>query len=264
MFLGESGVGKMNPKFPQLIDGHAHLDAIADIEAAVRKARAAGVTRIVGVGMDVASNRRTLELADVYPGTVYPAVGFHPWAIASNTIEDNLQFVDAHLGGCLALGEVGLDYKIKVKKAVQWDVFSEILRLAQKHQKPLIVHSRFSHQRCHQMVAAAGISKVVFHWYSGPGDILERILGDGYYVSCTPALAYSPPHRAAMERAPLGRILIETDSPVEYQGKPSEPKDLTETLRHLSRIKQVPEGDVAAIVTGNAEKVFGLTSRRNA
>jgi TatD DNase family protein len=143
-------------------------------------------------------------------------------------------------------------------------VFSEILRLAQKHQKPLIVHSRFSHQRCHQMVAAAGISKAVFHWYSGPGDILERILADGYFVSCTPALAYSPPHRTAMERAPLGRILIETDSPVEYQGKPSEPAHLVRTLEHLSQIKQMPAADVAAIVTRNAEKFFTLTSRRNA
>ena len=80
----------------------------------------------------------------------------------------------------------------------------------------------------------------------------------GFFVSATPALAYSPHHQAAMARAPLDRILIETDAPVQYGDRASEPADLKETLFHLSRIKKIPEDKLADIVTKNAERFFGL------
>jgi hypothetical protein len=65
---------------------------------------------------------------------------------------------------------------------------------------PVLVHSRFSQKRCLQMLQDARIAKAVFHWYSGPLDMLDQILHAGYYVSATPALAYSPPHQAALDR----------------------------------------------------------------
>ena len=108
------------------------------------------------------------------------------------------------------------------------------------------------------MVKDAGIEKGVFHWYSGPLDILERIIYHGYYVSATPALAYSPPHQAAMRSAPLERILVETDSPVEYQGRISEPADLMTTLEELSRLKGVDLGETRKITTANAKHFYGI------
>lgn len=242
----------------ELIDGHAHLNEVNDIEGAIDRAAAAGVARIVAVGMDIASNRRILEIAASYPGFVLPAVGFHPWSITTEPIEANLAFVRTHLATCTALGEVGLDYKAKVKKAVQWEVFARVLDLAVEFEKPVIVHARFSHLRCHQMVSEAKIKKAVFHWYSGPLDLLEKIIADGYFVSCTPALAYSTHHRSAIRHAPLERILIETDCPVEYQESVSEPVHLLDTLTHLSRIKDLPLEDVARFTTANAKAFFGI------
>jgi len=249
--------GQLNP-LRELIDGHAHLNEVEDIEGALERAAAAGVARIVAVGMDIVSNRRILELADSYPGLVLPSVGFHPWSISTEQIEATLDFLKTHLEFCTALGEVGLDYKAKVKKAVQWGVFTRLLDLAAEFEKPVIVHARFSHQRCHRMVSEAKIKKAVFHWYSGPLDLLEKIIADGYFVSCTPALAYSTHHRSAIQQAPLERILIETDCPVEYQGKVSEPADLLTTLTHLSRIKDLPTEEVARITTANARTFFGI------
>jgi len=108
------------------------------------------------------------------------------------------------------------------------------------------------------MVKDSGIEKAVFHWYSGPLEILEKIIGDSYYVSATPALAYSPPHQAAMRAAPMERILVETDSPVEYQGRISEPADLMITLEELSRIKGIDVKEVRRITTSNAKRLFGI------
>lgn len=241
-----------------MIDVHAHLNAIEDATGAVERACAAGVEQILAVGMDRESNRRTLALADEHSGVVRPAIGCHPWNIATEDLAATLAHMDEHLHRCVAVGEVGLDYKIKVKKALQWEVFAEVLRLARRHGKPVIVHSRFSHQRCHRMVADEGVDRAVFHWFSGSTEILDRIIADGYYVSCTPALAYGKAHQQAMRHAPLERILVETDSPVAVRGRPSEPAHLIETIRRLGMLKCLPEEEVARITTASARSLFRL------
>ena len=241
-----------------LIDGHVHLSDIEHPERAVENAVRAGVKRMVAVAMNLDSCRKTLALADRFPDTVLPAIGYHPWSIKAEDVENTLIFITQNIHRCVAMGEVGLDYKVKVKKKLQKAVFSKLLNLSVKYNKPVIIHSRFSHQRTYEMAVNAGVAKAVFHWYSGPVDILENIIASGYHVSATPALAYSPQHQAAMERAPVERILIETDAPVQYGDRFSEPADLKETLFHLSMIKEITEGELAEIVTKNAERFFGL------
>jgi TatD DNase family protein len=241
-----------------LIDGHVHLSDMEDPGRAVEKALKAGVTRMVAVSMSLDSCRKTLSLSERFPDHVFPAIGYHPWSITEENVEGTLVFIAGNLHRCVALGEVGLDYKVKVKKKLQRGVFSKLLSLAVQVNKPVIIHSRFSYQRTYEMAVEAGIEKAVFHWYSGPVEILDKIIASGFYVSATPALAYSPHHQAAMAQAPAERILIETDAPVQYGDRFSEPADLRETLYHLSRIKNIPEDQLAAIVTKNTERFFGL------
>jgi TatD DNase family protein len=241
-----------------LVDGHAHLDAVEDLEEALARARRAGIAHIVGVGMELASNRKILALAERHPDLIRPAVGYHPWSIRAEAVAENLAFIDRHLGRCAALGEVGLDYKVKVPKDLQREVFEKLLSTARRWDRPVIVHSRFSHGRSLDMVAGAGLSRAVFHWYSGPLDVLEKLLDAGYMVSATPAVVSSPAHRAAMAYAPLERIMIETDAPVAYQGIKSEPADLLTTLKALGRLKNLPESEVAAVTGRNAAAFFGL------
>lgn len=243
---------------PKLIDGHAHLNEFEDIKGVIERARAKGVAQIVAVGMDIASNQRTLALAQEYPDIVYPAIGYHPWSIQADDIDTTLAYLERYLARCIAMGEIGLDYKVKFKKPVQREVFARVLDLAHRHRKPVIVHARYSHRRCHRMVADAGIEKAVFHWFSGPLEVLDRILADGYWVSCTPALAYSPAHQAAISKAPLNRILVETDCPVQYSGKASEPAHLLDTLAHLGRLKGLPLETVARATIANTEEFFGI------
>ena len=241
-----------------VIDSHAHLNEINDIEGALQRAREAGVDKTIAIGMDLDSNRETLELAQRFPEFVYPAIGYHPWSIAAEQVEENLAFIEENLKHCIALGEIGLDYRAKAKKKFQWQVFSRLLTIGKQAGLPVIIHSRFSHERCHRMAVEASIEKVIFHWYSGPLDILDKIIADGYYISATPALAYSPHHREAIDRAPLEHILIETDAPVEYEGKVTEPADVLLTLHELSRLKNMDALEVAAVTTANAIKFFKL------
>jgi len=242
----------------EVVDTHAHLNEIADLDDALERAMRAGVCKVVSIGMELDSNRDTLQLAKRFPAMVFPAVGYHPWSIVPDRIDENLAFIEENLKHCVALGEIGLDYRAKAKKKAQWEVFARLLGIAKQVDLPIIIHSRFSHERCHRMTLDTGIKKAVFHWYSGSLDILEKILADGYYISATPALAYSPQHRIAIEKAPLERILIETDAPVEYQGKVTEPADVLMTLNELSRLKKMDPSEVALTTTVNACKFFAI------
>jgi TatD DNase family protein len=242
----------------EIFDGHAHLDELEDLPAAIERARAAGVTGIVAVGMDMASNLRTLEIAGQYPGFVFAALGYHPWRIRESSIDENLAFLETHIDRCIAIGEVGLDYKIKVRKPLQQHVLREAACLAARSDKPIILHSRLSHERVFSIVKETNVRRAVFHWYSGPLDLLAKIVTEGYFVSATPAAATSPPHRAAIRNAPLENILLETDCPVPFGSVASEPRDAATTLSEVARLKNLQPDIVAQQTTENAHAFFDL------
>jgi TatD DNase family protein len=241
------------------VDGHAHLEELDDLPKALQEAKETGVCGILAVGMDVASNRRVLQIAEANTQYVYPALGYHPWQIKEEEVEANLSFIRVHIEECIALGEIGLDYKIKAKKELQWRVLEEVLNIAFESNKPIILHCRYSHQRTFEMVKERKIERAVFHWYSGSLALLDEILTRGYFISATPALVYSPPHREAIKRAPIERILLETDTPVSYQGREARPKDVFMSLEEVARLKNLNPSMVAEQTTANASRFFGIS-----
>jgi TatD DNase family protein len=240
------------------MDTHAHLEEITDVADALAEARSAGVAAIVAVGMDMASNLRVMELAQEYPGFVLPAVGAHPCNLQAEVADSCCSWVEEHLPQCAALGEVGLDYKVKVPRQLQYEVFARLLASACEADRPVIVHARYSHVRALEMVRKARIVQAVFHWYSGPSDVLDHLLADGYYISVTPALAYSEAHQQAAVRAPLEQILVETDTPVEYQGKISRPVDVITTVKLLGQLRGISMQETAHITLENARRFFRI------
>jgi TatD DNase family protein len=159
----------------------------------------------------------------------------------------------------VALGEIGLDYRIKAKKDLQWRVFEELLDIAFESNKPIILHCRYSHKRTFEMVKEKKIERAVFHWYSGSVALLDEILSRGYFISATPALVYSPPHQEAIKHAPIEKILLETDTPVSYQGREARPNDVQVSLGEVARLKKLDRLMVAEQTTANASRFFGIS-----
>ncbi|MGB9622450.1 MAG: TatD family hydrolase, partial [Candidatus Bathyarchaeia archaeon] len=141
----------------------------------------------------------------------------------------------------------------------QREIYVRQLRIAREKGKPVSIHGRGAWSDALNLAKKEGIEKAVFHWYSGPMDVLTELLDSGYLISATPAAEFSRDHRAALVKAPLERILIETDSPVGYHGAPSEPADLMRTLRALAELKEVPIEETARATTLNTEKFFDLS-----
>jgi len=241
-----------------IIDTHAHLDELPDPEAAIKEARDGSVVAIVAVGQDIPSNQKTLEMAGRHPGFIFPAIGYHPWRLNPDNDDETLAYIDTNLKHCVALGEVGLDYKAKTKKKPQKAIFQELLAIARRHDKPVIVHCRYVHETAYRMVKEAGLEKAVFHWYSGHLDLIPLIAGDGYYMSATPALLYNPYHAKAINAVPLSNLLLETDSPVQYQELAARPVHVQVTLEEVARVKGIAADEIAAQTTQNAKACFGL------
>jgi TatD DNase family protein len=249
---------------PALVDGHAHLEELTDLPESLQEAKEAGVCGILAVGMDIESNKKILQIAKANTRYVYPALGYHPWQIKEEEVGANLSFVREHVEEGVALGEIGLDYKIKVKKELQWRVFEELLDIAFESNKPIIIHCRYSHRRAFEMVKEKRIKKAVFHWYSGSVALLDEILSRGYSISATPALVYSPPHQEAIKHAPIEKILLETDTPVSFQGREARPKDVQVSLGEVARIRKLDRSIVAEQTTANASRFFGISFHNKA
>jgi TatD DNase family protein len=253
-----------------LVDTHAHLEEIADLEQAIAEAKAANVIAIIAVGSGYESNQRVLALAQLYKGFIYPALGLHPWSLKGEDIKRNLEFIEAQIHNIVAIGEVGLDYDKRVRawagKDLQKEVLGQVLKIAQTYNKPVIIHSRYAWRDSLDLVSQAKLEKVVFHWYTGTSGVLRDIISHGYFISATPAVEYHEEHRRAVKEAPLERLLLETDSPVTYRRGTeleyeSRPAHILRTLRTVSQLTGVDEAKIAEVTTDNARELFGLLAK---
>jgi TatD DNase family protein len=241
-----------------VIDTHAHFEELDDPQAAVDEARKEGVVAIVAVGQDIASNEKAREIAGHNPGFIFPAIGYHPWRLAPEKDDETLAYIDAHLPHCIALGEVGLDYKAKTKKEAQKALLKKLILLAKAHDKPILLHCRFSHQTAFEMVREAGLTKVVFHWFSGPVELIPSIAAQGYYMSASPALLSNPYHVNVIREVPLSHLLLETDAPVRYGDLTARPVHVRLTCEEAARVKGMTPQDIARQTTQNARDLFGF------
>jgi len=252
----------------RLIDTHAHLDELKNLDVKVEEARKAGVIAIVAVGSNRPSNIETLGISQEHPRFIYPALGLHPWQLANlgaSEIDDNLRFIEQNIASAVALGEVGLDYDKRVlkvaSKELQQEVLGRLLDIAKKHAKPAIVHSRYAWKDALDMIQGAGIDKAVFHWFTGFSSVLKGIIDGGYFVSATPAAEYHEEHRRAIKEAPLQRLLLETDCPVTYGRAArfeSQPADVLRDVEAVSRLKEIDGAIIAEQTTKNAVSFFSL------
>ena len=252
----------------KLVDTHAHLDELKNLDLMLEEAKKAGVIAIVAVGSSQQSNIKTLEISQEHRRFVYPALGLHPWELGNLgtfEIDDNLRFIEQNIASAVAVGEIGLDYDKRVlkvaSKELQNEVLGRLLNIARKYAKPAVIHSRYAWKDALHLVQDVGIDKAVFHWFTGFSSVLRGIIDGVYFVSATPAAEYHEEHRRAVKEAPLQRLLLETDCPVTYGRAAryeSQPADVLRGLEAVSQLKGIDEATIAEQTTRNAIDFFSL------
>jgi TatD DNase family protein len=248
-----------------VIDTHAHLDAGDDDPAEVlRRARAAGVTRVIAVGSGIESCRAALDVAEREEG-VYAALGIHPHQAADDDAArlDELRELLSS-ARAVAVGETGLDhYRDYAPRDRQRELFEAQLALAAELEKPVVVHTRAAD--ADTVAALDGFAgTIVMHCFSSPG-LLDPALERRWYVSFAGNVTYPSAYdlRAAARAVPGDRVLVETDSPYlspqPRRGRPNEPANVVHTIAALAAARQEEVDALAAQIDANADAAFGLS-----
>ncbi len=267
LLVGDSILSESCDVALRFVDAHIHLSDPqyrGKTSEIVKIAKRVGVVAMISNSMDLETSRLSLKLADEHPSLVYAAIGIHPWNVcqlAQNELEKAMGFI-AEEGTdkqkVIAIGEVGLDpqyAKRREQKEQQAEVFREMLRLAEKLGLPVIVHSRWSAQKILDILPSYTLEGVLWHWFSSPIELLPKIIERGDYVSEGPPVVFSNRIQEVVQATPLGRLLTETDGPVQYYGlfkdKPTTPAFIPEVVKAISQLKRTDESQVAEQILRN-------------
>lgn len=265
----------------ELIDTHCHLSFNAfseDWEAAIERARAAGVRRMISVGAAVDTTEKAIVIAERSEG-VYATVGIHP-THTEDDVFDEAWFREklAH-PKVVAVGETGIDYyridqgRKEEIVAQQEVLFKHHVRLAKVAQKPVILHSRDgkteqgedAYEHVFRLISDIGYTQCVLHCYGGKWQQAKKFIDIGCLLSFTGIVTFKNAGedlREVVKNIPPDRYMIETDSPYlapePYRGKQNEPAYVAHVARGIAAIRGVSFEQVAEETTGNARRFFGI------
>ena len=270
----------MQPHF-EITDTHAHLDGpefSEDLGETMARAGEAGVARVFIPGIDLPSSLRAREIAAAYLGKVFPMIGLHPEEVKADykeklaemrrTLEKSMSD-----GGpqYIAIGEVGLDfYWSREFENEQMAAFEEQVGWAADTGLPLMIHCRKAQQ---QLVSILGrhrgrLHGGVFHCFTGNGNEARELLAfQDFALGIGGVLTFknSKLPETLPANVPLGRIVIETDSPymapVPHRGKRNESAYAADVARKLAEAYGVEAEEVARATNTAVEGIFHIGQR---
>lgn len=261
-------------------DAHCHLDIgyndhWLEVEAAQTLATAAGIDRIVQVGVDVESSRWSAEAADRYTN-VLAAVALHPNEAPRIEAEHGRAGLDAAIAEIEALaandrvraiGETGLDFfrtEGEAALAAQEHAFRRHIQIAQKYGMPVMVHDRDAHDDVVRVLLDERVeTDVIFHCFSGDESLARTAAEHGWFCSFAGTVTFKNAQnlRAALALLPQELILVETDAPfltpMPYRGQPNASYLIPHTMRVMAEVRGVALESLCASVSENANRVFG-------
>lgn len=223
---------------------------------------------LVNIGINIESASKVIEYANKYP-YMYYSLGIHPMevekGISMNSIEqivkNELKCNDSKL---VAIGETGLDYHFNYPIELQKKYFIEQIKLANKYNLPIIIHSRESQEDVEKILKENRVAKLgIMHCYSGTPEMSKKFIEMGYYLGVGGPVTRYKDIQETVRITPIDKIVIETDSPV----LPPEPFEkhsrnnslyLKYIVKKIAEIKGLSEEEVIKNTTQNAYTIYGI------
>ena len=257
-------------------DAHTHLDLLdVPVAEAVAAAVSVGVTRMLTIGVDVATSQWSVDTAAEF-SEVFAGVAIHPNEAHHGTDEVLAEIARlAALPRVRAVGETGLDWfradgasgaaKEAPTREQQERSFRAHIEIAKSVSKAVMIHDRDAHGDILRVLESQGAPEtVVFHCFSGDAAFARACVERGYVLSFAGTVTFkNAPHlREALALTPLDQILVETDAPfltpMPYRGRPNAPYLIPVTVRAMAEVKGISEDEMATALASNAECCFGL------
>jgi len=249
----------------EVIDSHCHLDFPKfnkDREETIKRARSHGVAEMINSGIDYKTNKNSLELARKYD-FIYATLGLSPQMVpdANNErIDQILSQIERNMDKAVGIGEAGLDFyycKDSAGRKRQEEVFSQVIELADRYNKTLVIHGRDGEELALEM--CRDLDRVVFHCYGGSLETMRKIVDAGHYVSVPTLVCFSDQHKEIARNLPLENMLIETDSPYLSPRKGrNEPLFVRDSVPVIAQLKEIEETDIATATVQNTRRAFEL------
>lgn len=261
----------------QFIDTHCHFDFPFFTDDLTRHKAAAAQAGLTDIIIPAVSNRNLSTVAglcrssgDAFP-RLHAAFGLHPLYIAEHTpehLEQLESFITASGTECVAVGEIGLDrYMAEPQWDKQLDFFIAQLKLAARTDKPVILHSRKTHDTLAAVLRRHPVPRRgVIHGFSGSFAQADAFVKLGYYIGVGGTITYDRAQktRRAIAQLPLSALLLETDAPdmplSGFQGEPNRPERIVRTFEVLCSLRSESPDEIAAQIYRNSCTLFLLQS----
>jgi len=254
----------------QIIDTHTHLylnQFKEDIDDVIFRAKEIGVKKFIFPAIESSHFDSMHILKNKYPDNIYLMSGLHPTDVNEN-YKDELDFVVNSLKthDYIAIGEIGIDlYWDKSFLNEQQEAFTFQIRLAIKHDLPIVIHCREAFNEIFEILDKENCNKLrgVFHCFTGTFEEAQRAIDLGFVLGIGGVVTFKNGGiDKFLNKIDLKNIVLETDSPylapVPYRGKRNESSYIIYVLEKLSEIYGISKEKIADITSKNAEKVFRL------
>ncbi|MBL7054153.1 TatD family hydrolase [Candidatus Woesearchaeota archaeon] len=257
-----------------LIDIHCHLDHPSfngKTEEIINNAEQAGLKIILTAGINPETNRKTLELAGKFD-IVKPALGIYPVKTLQKEIEsgeyplkknifdidEEIVFIKKNKDKITAIGECGLDYSQNENSAEQKKLLEKLISLAEKINKPIIIHSRKAESDCIDLLESSKLKKVLMHCFSGKKKLVKKASDLGYYFSIPANVVRAQNFQLMVEELNINQLFCETDSPYlsPFKEQRNEPAFILESYKKIAEIKKMDLKEVINNIYMNWQNVF--------
>ncbi|WP_233134126.1 TatD family hydrolase [Aggregatibacter actinomycetemcomitans] len=257
-------------------DTHTHLDYLQQFSGErlvqlMQNAQAAGVQKILIVAVLQRDFKTIEKMTALYPEQLYYGLGLHPLYIQEHQIDD-LGLLDQALASrpanCTAVAEIGLERALPelLTEALwrkQCDFLEAQLHLAKKHNLPVNLHSRKSHEQLFSFLRRIAVPKCgVVHGFAGSYDQAKRFVDLGYKVGVGGTITYERANktRQTIAKLPLEALLLETDSPdmpvFGFQGQPNRPERVVQVFNALCALRSETPAQIAETIWRNSVAKF--------
>ena len=248
-----------------IIDTHCHIyySEMDNAEEIIRQAAENDICIILN-GTDPSSNREVLELSAKYEN-VYAALGYF-YSFADEITDEDISLLDSQLTNdkVIAVGEIGIDYyHTKDNADKQKELFEKMIGLAQKHDLPVIVHSRKAIQDTFDILKKHDVVGSL-HCYQGSGEMAREFIKLGFYIGIGGPVTHknNKKIRKMLKKIDINHILVETDSPYltpeEKRGEKNTSLNLKYIIRKIAEELDIDEDRVIGITTDNAKRLFNI------
>lgn len=251
-----------------IFDTHIHLNAEEyeeNLPSLLNEAKVKGVTTFLCVGWDIASSKKTVEIANSFDN-VYAAIGIIPTSI-DNFSQENILFLEKlakENNKVIAIGEIGLDYywekDIEVRNK-QKELFIKQIELANKLNLPVSLHIRDAYGDTLEILKEHKVEKAgIAHCYSGSLETAREFIKLGFKIAFGGVLTFknSKVSKEVFLGISLDDVVFETDAPyltpVPYRGKMNRPEYIYETVKYAAGLRNISQEELEDISYKNALK----------